>query len=63
MTHFKYNTTQKCTKYIKLIVKQYNEIGMEYANTKNPYNNNIYIYVYINRQNLKKIQLEFEIRI
>ena len=40
---------------------------MEYANTKNPYNNNIYIYiyiyVYINRQNLKKIQLEFEIRI
>ena len=23
----------------------------------------IYIYVYINRQNLKKIQLEFEIRI
>ena len=47
MTHFKYNTTQKCTKYIKLIVKQYNEIGMEYANTKNPYNNNIYIYIYI----------------
>ena len=36
MTHFKYNTTQKCTKYIKLIVKQYSEIGTEYANTKNP---------------------------
>ena len=36
---------------------------MEYANTKNPYNNNIYIYILIGKLNLKKIQLEFEIRI